>query len=160
VTVRIGTVPAELTWPLRQAVLRPHQAPSDLALPDDGYALTVSLAATDLKGEVVGTARVATETPSGALGERLSGAQSWRLRGMAVREDRRNEGVGAALLHAVIAHVAAHSGGNLWCAARLPSLPFYRREGFVEFGTPWEEPHIGPHVHMWRTIDAGADADV
>ncbi len=156
--VRVAVVPAALTWPLRQAVLRPHQAPSDLALPDDETPSTASFAAFDPDGSVVGTARVAQEPAPGALGELAAGTPSWRLRGMAVQEGRRGDGIGAELLDAVLGHVASHGGGLVWCAARLPAVVFYRRAGFAEDGEPWDEPHIGAHVRMWRTVDADAGA--
>ena len=152
--VRIELVPAVRTWPLRQAVLRPHQTSSDLALSDDDTPSTASFAAIDPDETVVGTARVAAESAPGALANCAPGLASWRLRGMAVREERRGSGIGAALLAVVVEHVAVHGGGLLWCAARLPACAFYRRAGFVEHGAPWDEPHIGPHVHMWRTVDA------
>ncbi len=52
----------------------------------------------------------------------------------------------------MIAHVAEHGGGMLWCNARLPALPLYRRAGFAEAGEPWDDPELGPHVVMWRAV--------
>lgn len=73
---------------------------------------------------------------------------AWRLRGMATVADRRGEGVGAAVLAALVAHCREHGGGRLWCNARTPAQRFYERAGFVSVGEPWTDPEIGPHVRM------------
>ena len=72
---------------------------------------------------------------------------------MATAEDRRRRGMGGAVLAAVIAHVRGHGGGLLWCNARLPAVPFYRRAGFEARGDSWEDPQIGPHIVMELTVD-------
>ena len=71
---------------------------------------------------------------------------------MATRHDLRGRGIGAAVLGRAVAHVAGHGGGLLWCNARLPAVPLYRRAGFFEVGEPWDDPEIGPHVVMWRLV--------
>ena len=60
---RVDRVPASVTWELRQAVLRPHQAIDQLALPDDDETSTGTFAAIDENEEVVGTVRVAPASP-------------------------------------------------------------------------------------------------
>jgi GNAT superfamily N-acetyltransferase len=151
---RIEQVRADDTWELRQQVLRPHETMQQLSLPDDDHPSTGTFAAIGEDGEIVGSARVAPEPPpfEGAA------APAWRLRGMATREDARNQGIGAAVLDRAIRHVALHGGGLLWCNARIPALNLYRRVGFVEEGPAWNDPDIGPHVVMWRSVgpdDAG-----
>ncbi len=66
----------------------------------------------------------------------------------------RGEGAGALVLDALVAHVAAHDGGLLWCNARTPVRSFYERAGFVARGEEWVDPEIGPHVVMWRRVPA------
>jgi GNAT superfamily N-acetyltransferase len=153
--VRVELVPAAVTWELRQAVLRPHQKVADQRLADDDGPLTAAIAATE--GDVVvGTGRVAPEAPPSALAHRVvAGTTSWRLRAMAVSPDRRSQGIGGLVVARLIDHVAGHGGGLLWCNARLPATSFYARDGFMPEGDPWEEPDIGPHVLMWRTVEPG-----
>jgi GNAT superfamily N-acetyltransferase len=74
---------------------------------------------------------------------------AWRVRGMATAPDCRGQGVGAAVLEALVAHARAHGGGVLWCNARTPAQAFYERAGLVTRGEPWVDPEIGPHVRMW-----------
>jgi GNAT superfamily N-acetyltransferase len=142
-------VAAPLTFSLRQAVLRPHQTPQELALPGDDDPASAHFAAFDTQGAVIATASVRRETPHWHPTER----RGWRLRGMATEARWRNRGLGAALVVEVIGHVSAEGGGLLWCHARTPALEFYRRSGFVTWGEPWIEPQIGPHVVMWRLVD-------
>ena len=153
VQFRVDRVPADMTWELRQTVLRPHQTIEELALPDDDEMSTGSFAAIDADEEVVGTARVAPASPPFPVGLHApANSPTWQLRGMATGEDVRNVGVGTVLLRRVVRHVADDGGGLIWCNARVPAIDFYRRAGFVVHGDVWEDPDIGPHVVMWRTV--------
>ena len=145
-TVRVLRVAPEVTFPLRQRVLRPHQTVEEMALPGDDAPDSGHFAAFETEDSqiVLGTASVRQEPPPWPTG----GGPSWRLRGMATAEGRRGEGIGAAVLAAVIQHVAANGGGLLWCNARLPAVEFYRRAGFVTRGDSFVEPIIGPHIVM------------
>ena len=155
VEFRIDRVQAADTWELRRAVLRPHQSPDQLALADDDRPSTGSFAAIDGYGRIVGTGRVGLEAPPSSLrGEVPEVQAAWRLRGMATREDVRRAGIGSSVLGRIIRHVADHGGGLLWCNARVPALALYQRAGFTGHGSVWEDPDIGPHLVMWRSVDA------
>jgi GNAT superfamily N-acetyltransferase len=143
VTVRIEPVAAALTFPLRQQVLRPHETVEQMALPGDDAGDSAHLAAYD-GVDIVGTASVRREAPPWPT----DGGPTWRLRGMATADGRRGQGIGGAVLAAVFDHVRAHGGGLLWCNARIPAVPFYRRAGFVTHGESWDEAFIGPHIAM------------
>jgi predicted GNAT family N-acyltransferase len=115
----------------------------------------VHLAALDPGGEVVGTAVLLPERF-----ERMPDrADAWRLRGMATEARLRGQGVGSQLVRRVIEQVAARGGGLLWCYARVPAQAFYERAGFTAVGDRWEEPHLGPHVAMWREVSAAGPSD-
>jgi len=144
----VRRVPAEITLPLRQRVLRPHETLDQLRLAGDDDPDTGHFAAVEATGEVVGTASVRREAPPWAPAD--TGA--WRLRGMATAESRRGGGIGTVVLRAVVDHVADHGGGTLWCNARLPALTFYQRAGFETRGDAWDEPPIGPHIAMQRVV--------
>lgn len=146
--VEVRRVAAEVTFELRQRVLRPHQTVADMALPGDDDADTGHFAALTPTGQVVGTASVRREPPPWDV----DASPAWRLRGMATEEEWRGRGVGAGVLAAVVHHIAAHGGGLLWCNARTPAVRFYRRAGFTTIGEPWEDPLIGPHVAMQRQV--------
>ena len=79
------------------------------------------------------------------------------VRGMATRPDARRRGLGGMVLEALLDHVAAHGGGLVWCNARVAAQRLYQRAGFVVRGPQFDLPDIGPHHHMWRTVDGDAD---
>jgi GNAT superfamily N-acetyltransferase len=143
--IRQGT--AAETFPLRQRVLRPHEAVDELARPWSGDPDPCHFAAVDA-GTVIGSASVGRESPPWSTDEQ----PSWRLRGMATAEDRRREGVGTALLATVIDHVREHGGGLLWCNARIAAVSLYRHAGLTTRGESWDVPHIGPHIAMEMVV--------
>jgi GNAT superfamily N-acetyltransferase len=134
---RVG--PAD-TADLRRRVLRGGR-PVDLA--DDDPTL-FHVGAYDGE-QLVGTGNVRREPAPWA-----PDVPAWRLRGMATEPERRGEGVGAAVLEALLEHCQAEGGGELWCNARTPARSFYLRAGFTEVGEEWVDPEIGPHVRMRR----------
>lgn len=154
--IRVEQVHPRATFVLRQSVLRPHETIEQMALLGDDDPATAAFAAIDDGGEVVGTVRLAPATPPASLAVLVGDRPSWQLRGMATRADLRRAGIGARVLAAAIDRVATHGGGFVWCNARATAIAFYRREGFVEHGAHFDDPHIGPHIVMWRLIDRSA----
>lgn len=154
-TFTVARIPVEQTFPLRQAVLRPHEAVEELALPGDGDPTTAAFAAIDARGTVLSVARIARAVPPFPVDGLVPvGAPTWRLQGMATRPDARNQGIGAGVLAAAIDHVASRSEALVWCNARIPAIGFYRRAGFTTCGEEWVDPVIGPHIVMWRRVEA------
>ncbi len=152
VTVRIDRVPTEATWPLRRAVLRPHETVEQFRQTDAHPSTTCFAVVTD-DGAIIGTSMVVLEPPpfeAGDVGYRCH--PSWRLRGMATAVEHRGSGIGTALLDRVIAFVGDQGGAVLWCNARLAALTLYQRAHFQPYGDRWDDPDIGPHVVMWRPM--------
>jgi GNAT superfamily N-acetyltransferase len=149
---RVERVSAEVTYPLRQRVLRPHQPVRTVGFPGEADPRAGTYAARDDAGEVVGTATVYPEP----CPWRPTDPGAWRLRGMATDPELRGCGVGTAVLDAALAHVAAEGGTLVWCTARTPARAFYERAGFAAHGEVFEEPVIGPHVRMWRAVSSGS----
>lgn len=147
-TPAVARVAPPVTYPLRARVLRSGEPPERAHLAVDELADTAAFAATDPDGGVIGTAIVYPE-PCRWAPERPG---AWRLRGMATDERRRGTGVGAAVLGAVVDHVATEGGALIWCNARVPARRFYERAGFVAHGEEWDDPDLGPHIAMWREL--------
>jgi GNAT superfamily N-acetyltransferase len=146
--VSVLEVGAPATYPLRQRILRPHQALSEVAFESDNAPDSVHLAVIDAAGSPVGVVSLLAEpAPTGE-------GRAWRLRGMAVDEGHRGRGVGTALFGAVERRVAERGGGVLWCAARLSAEEFYLRQGMTRVGKEWDEPFIGRHVAMLLRVPA------
>lgn len=153
-TVEVLSVPAELTFPLRQQVLRPHQSLAEMAKlgqgSEDGLVLAARLAPS---GDIVATGAVVAEAPPAELVEEIGHrGPAWRVRGMATRTDARGAGIGASVLEVLVEHVAGRGGGLLWCNARTGATTLYERAGFRSFGDEFEAPLIGPHIVMWRLV--------
>lgn len=131
----------------------------DMGLFDEGQATVAVFGAIDTEtGELVGTASIHREPPPDPLSVELRPGPelaSWRLRGMATREDLRGLGIGARVLQACIDHVGRQGGGLVWCNARVPAQRFYEREGFSSFGEEFDSLAI-PHVVMWRWVEPTA----
>ncbi|MGI8864821.1 MAG: GNAT family N-acetyltransferase [Solirubrobacteraceae bacterium] len=145
-----GIIPAEIlirqislaqTRPLRHTVLRPHQSVADLerAEPEDAFA--------------VGAFRAEELVAVGFIAPHDRAAGSWRVRGMATRQEARGHGAGSAVLQALLEHAQAQGAQLVWCNGRLPALSLYERAGFVAASERFEVPQIGPHVVLeWRQV--------
>jgi len=145
--IRVGVVDQTRTRELRRTVLRPG-LPPDAPLPGDELPDAVHLAAVDGE-QVIGTCFLYPE-PCPWLPDR-SGA--WHLRQMATAEDRRGQGVGAAVLTAAMREARARGGELLWCHARESAVWFYRRYGLRPHGEVFtDDRHPIPHRRMWREL--------
>ena len=172
VEVDVERIPVAASYPLRQAVLRPHQTIDQVAAPGDDDPESATFGVIDrATGSVVGTATVLrAEAPMAKDGADFTAdgaggaAPAWRLRYMATRDDLRGQGLGSRALEAALAHVAAEGGRGgmgrvlVWCNARVPAIGFYERAGFQTWGEQWDSP-LGPHVVMWRTVDTEGGHD-
>jgi GNAT superfamily N-acetyltransferase len=151
VTLRVVAVDAAVVRPLRQAVLRPHQALADQVYPGDAVPGAAHFAAYDEDGALVGVASVVPEAyPGLAGGVGGAAAGDWRIRGMATEPAARGRGAGALLLRACLEHAREAPGARrVWCHARSGVRGFYERSGFVVEGEEFELPEIGSHFLMW-----------
>jgi GNAT superfamily N-acetyltransferase len=157
----VELVDAQVVRPLRRAVLRPDQ-PSEMSVyPGDDDPRSAHAAVRFTRHIMGATA----EAPSGdvvAVGSVLPGpapwepprVDGWRIRGMVTRSDVRGRGLGRSVLEALLDHVGARGGGLVWCNARVLARGLYARAGLDTRGDVFDIPGIGPHIHMWRTLDA------
>ncbi len=131
---------------VRHQVLRQGQPRSSCYYPEDVYKHTVHFAA-KLNDEVIGCASIYKEShPDFSL------KQSWRIRGMAVREVYQGQNIGTQLLETCINHVIKQKAGVIWCNARLSAVKFYKNSGFKIIGDEFELPDIGPHYLMAKNL--------
>lgn len=164
VHMSVERIPAAGSYALRHAVLRPNQDFDSVLWPGDEESGTATFGAIEeTAGTVVGVATVFREPApfdpvvvgvAGAVPELESA--TWRLRGMATRQDLQGRGIGTMVLGAALSHVVAEGGRLLWCNARVGAIGFYERAGFSTFGDEWELPTVGPHVVMWRWTEPEA----
>lgn len=162
--IRVQSIAAEAAWPLRQAVLRPHQSLADCRFPGDAAAGAFHLGGFTAGGQLVAVASFSPEAAPAELRMALGLAAEpegtdadWRLRGMATLPDWRGQGMGQALLMEGLAHLKAQGAAVLWCNARLGALAFYARLGLIAVGEDFELPGIG--LHRLLGCRVGGDGD-
>ena len=79
------------------------------------------------------------------------GAPTWKLRQMAVAPASRRRGFGTALVRAAEAVMAARGAAGVLLHARLDTVPFYARLGYLADGAVFEEVTI-PHRRMSKRL--------
>lgn len=137
--VRYEPIRSEQTHPLRQKVLRPHQALEEMIYPLDKEKGSHHVGAF-WKNNLIGIASIYPESQDGQLYE-----GQWRLRGMAVEADFRGNGVGRSLIGECLQYAKEQKAANVWCNARTSAIGFYIAFGFAQVGEEFEIPGIGPH---------------
>lgn len=138
VEIRLGAWSelAPLVTPVRFQVFVDEQGvPSDMEL-DEFDPLSWHAAALR-DGQVVGAGRL---LPDGHIGR------------MAVRADWRGQGIGTALLQALMAEAARRGMRRLALSAQTHAVDFYARFGFVPEGPEYQEAGL-PHQAMERLAD-------
>lgn len=126
---------AEAT-PIRFAVFVEEQrVPAEMEL-DEFDAPSLHAVARDARGRPLGTGRL---LPDGHIGR------------MAVVATARGQGVGSALLTALIEAAAVRGDAEVVLSAQTHAVDFYRRHGFAEEGEIYDDAGI-PHVRMRRNL--------
>ncbi|HLM06542.1 MAG TPA: GNAT family N-acetyltransferase [Blastococcus sp.] len=146
--VTVDEVPAELTYPLRGAVLRPDGG--EITWAGDEDPATFHLAARSGE-QLVGVVRFSP----GPCPWRPEARAPWQLRGMATDPAVRGGGAGRALVAEGLARVVARGGDLVWCDARVTAAGFYERMGFAVVTGEFDKPGIGPHVGMLIELSGG-----
>lgn len=73
------------------------------------------------------------------------------IRQMATAENQRRKGHAATVLHLLESSCVEQWGCNSgWLQARLEAIPFYRSQGWKQFGSQYHIEKIGPHMSMWK----------
>ncbi len=133
----IERVTAKDCYGLRESILRPGQPKVNWTFDADDDPRTIHLAMKD--GSEVGAI-------VSLLPEEKEGC-TWRLRGMAVKDSLRGEGVGQQLLVALLAMVDE----PIWCTVRKNVQEFYMKNGFEIFGEAFTMNDM-PHVFMRHKV--------
>lgn len=118
-----------------EVFVREQGVPADLE--QDGLdANCVHALAWDGTGEAIGTGRL---MPDGRIGR------------MAVRASRRGQGVGGAILDALVHEARRRGMAEVYLHAQRHARDFYARQGFEDDGEPFEEAGIA-HIGMRRPL--------
>lgn len=143
----LRAIEAAETHALRHAVLHPDRVGDALAIAGDHDAKALHVGAFDGE-EVIGVGSVFPEPlPGSGLRD------TWRIVGMAVRQELRGRGIGGAMLERLLAHAAAQAAKLAWCNSREAAVPLYRRFGFTSTGPHDLGNHEGRRVRMTCRVE-------
>lgn len=120
---------------LRRAVFMEEQGISAAEEWDGRDAGAVHLLARDAAGQPVGTARLWVEDGEGHIGR------------VCVLAEARGTGLGAALIRAAVAELAAAGARRAVLGAQCHALGFYEKLGFAAEGPVYDDAGI-PHRQM------------
>jgi len=134
----IERVSASDCYGLRESILRPGQPKENWTFEADDDPRTIHLAMKQ-GSEIIAIISLLPETNPDCPNH------PWRLRGMAVSEEFRGQGVGKQLLDALLEMV----DDGIWCTARKHIQDFYLNNGFEIFGEEFTMNEM-PHVCMRR----------
>jgi GNAT superfamily N-acetyltransferase len=145
---RVQQVPAAVTRPLRQRLLKQNSTLDDLAQSDGDFPTAGYYAALDSNGQVLAVASARPEAPPWPC----EAKRPWRIRGVVTVPGRRSDGLGTAVVRAVLDHISAHGGDLAWLNGRTPARHFYEQLGFSQRGDDWMDPESGPHMTMFKHL--------
>jgi len=118
-----------------QVFVREQSVPNELEW-DGEDQNAVHIIATARNGQVIGTGRL---LPDGHIGR------------MAVLRDWRQQGVGSALLQALLQEAVSAGLSRVFLHAQTSAVDFYARHGFTRRGEEFMDAGI-PHYYMERDL--------
>ena len=145
----VNQISAADTLSIRQQVLRPNLVVNQCQFDGDEDESTFHIGA--VKNDlVIGIATMMIDH-SPELTE--IAAEQYRLRGMAVLPEYRDQGIGRAILEACLQEVRRRGYGLFWCNARVTAARFYTAAGFSKTSeTTFEIADVGPHFLMYKRL--------
>ncbi len=139
--IEIKEISVEQARPIRQCVLRPHQAASELVYPGDDAPDSFHLGAVRSDEVLAILSMYCSPKPN-------ENTQAWRIRGMASVPEIRGTGFGRRLVEVACDRAWNIEKAPIWCNARESAFGFYEKLGFVIEGGIFEIDGIGPHAVM------------
>ncbi|BCY27401.1 GNAT family N-acetyltransferase [Flavobacterium okayamense] len=134
------------TYPVRHLVLRKGKPIESCSFTGDDEETTIHLGVF-YKEKIIGIASL-FKIDNASFKE----SNQFQLRGMAVLDEFRKEGIGTLLINEAEKICKSNSSDLLWFNARESAVPFYLKLNFKTFGTKFEINGIGPHYVMYKNI--------
>lgn len=123
--IEIIKIKPEDTLQIRHDILLPEETVEECFFDNDWADLTVHFGAF-VSEKLVGVISVSKEN-----WHLFPDKNQWRGRAIAVVPEERNNGVGDKLLQACLRYAKENGGTIFWATARLPTLPYHRKKGFI-----------------------------
>jgi N-acetylglutamate synthase-like GNAT family acetyltransferase len=146
----IGEATAGDVRPLRSRYLRPDQPEEAVVYRSDEADGARHFAARAPDGRIMGVASLFCEDR--VAGMAPFGRPGMRLRGLAVEDDCRSQGIGTAMV-AHLLEVGREAGiAEAWATAPLQNLRFFRRNKFTTMSSEFDVLGFGSHKVVARTL--------
>lgn len=142
----IKQINAADTYTLRQSVLRPDHSLENVHFDGDEDDQTFHLGAFE-KNKLVSISSFYFERHPDFDVE-----NQYRLRGMATAPEFRGKGISSSLLETAFPIIKQNLCQLVWCNARMTALDFYKKVGFIEYGSVFDIKTIGPHIVVSKKI--------
>ncbi|MDN5351367.1 MAG: hypothetical protein PWQ12_283 [Clostridiales bacterium] len=139
-------IEAEMTYPLRQQILRVNQPPETCRYETDSGEGAFHVGVFDQETLICIVSFLKEAHPGLPL------KQQYHLRGMATLESYRHCGAGRMAVSFAESEIKTRGTDLLWCNARLSAQNYYEKLGFVTFGDVFDYPTIGPHIVMYHVL--------
>jgi len=134
---------------LRWRILRAGLPKESAHFPGDYDPTTLHIAAID---DEAGDQVIACAT---FMQNQYNNIAASQLRGMAVDDGYRSQGIGEQILIFADEQILQHGYAlQFWCNARKPAVRFYQRLGWKTDGEEFDIPTAGPHFKMTRVLSA------
>ena len=148
-THTVEKISAADTLSIRQQVLRPNWTIEQCHFEGDQDETTFHIGAFK-DGVLIGIATMMRDS-SAELAAIAS--DQYRLRGMAVLPEYRDQGIGRSILDECIQEVRLRKCKLFWCNARIKAARFYTAAGFSKTSeTTFDIPGAGLHFLMFKQL--------
>ena len=142
----VRRIEPEMTYALRQMVLRPDQSIADSKFDTDHDEHAFHVGAF-YQGRLITVASFIVENNPDFPIER-----QYRLRQMATLKEMRKLGAGRAVVNFAENIIKERGFVFLWCKGRTTVQDYYHKLGFDAHGDVFEYPPIGPHIVMYKKL--------
>lgn len=143
----IKEIPASSVYSVRQIVLRPGRPPEECIFPGDTHESTFHLGLFEVD------LLVAVASFMNSASGKFDHPNQYQLRGMAVLENYKRKGYGAALLLAAEKKLRKREKPwLLWFNARDYAIGFYEKYGYQTIGEKFDIPGVCEHIVMFKHL--------
>lgn len=144
--LEVRKVEPEMTYYLRQSVLRPNQ-PIEASMYEIDHDENSFHVAAFYQERLISVVSFIVEAHPD-----FSNKKQYRLRQMATHQEYRNLGAGKAVVCYGEKLIKERGYEFLWCKGRTNVQGYYQKLGFHPYGEVFDYPPIGPHIIMYKYI--------
>ena len=143
--IEIKEIPTDLTYSVRQAILRPGKPIESCFFEGDKLATTTHYGIL-IDKKVVGVVSVFLNSNAN-----FTEITQFQLRGMAISDAVQKKGFGKLLLEAVEEDIfRKNKNVVIWFNARQSAVDFYKKSKYQLIDKPFEIKEIGTHYIMYK----------